>query len=200
MSTNINLNLADAEVLLRLLLEENAKLKGLVKDQAAIIDNLSVNPNFGCLTRKALELEFERRKAVRPNRAIIGIDVAGMGKANLREGEAWVNKQIQCALDWIKKHTRVTDLLIGQLNSGDEFIFICPLDNVEGLVSKIKEIFNIYHLNPGDGEAIYIAWKEYDEDLPLSPMPSDPMGVSNSSEVMDIVYDLKRRAKMRLAS
>lgn len=200
MSTNINLNSADAEVLLRLLLEENAKLKNLIKDQATVIDSLSVNPNFGCLTRKALEIEFERRKAVRPNRAIIGIDVAGMGKANIREGEAWVNKQIQSALDWIKKHTRCTDLLIGQLNSGDEFIFICPLDNVEGIVGKIKEIFNIYHLNPGDGEAIYIAWREYNEDLPLSPLPSDPLGDSNSSLVMDEVYNLKRRAKMRLAS
>lgn len=168
-----------------------------LEDREGEIEKLSINPNFGCLVRGAMQMRIEKLVANSKERfAVIALDIAGMGLANSREGEAWVNKQISSAIRWLQEHLRSTDAICGQLNSGDELLIVCLLKDAEGLAEKVKYAFDLFHLNPGTGkDSAYVAWVEYYESLPFTPPLDEPEANANSTRAMAEVYKLKEIAK-----
>jgi GGDEF domain-containing protein len=161
------------------------------------VESLSTNPNFGCYVRGAMEMQVSRRiEDEGVARALIALDVAGMGLANSRERESWVNGRIAGAIKYMRENLRSTDQICGQLNSGDEFIILCPLGDVERVMEKVTEAFNLYHLNPDSGlDPCYCAWVEYDYSVPFSPRQGSPNEDANTSRGMAEVYKLKAIAK-----
>ncbi len=150
------------------------------------VSRLSINPNFGCLTRTALEMRLERRNKVKSGRmSIIGWDVSGMGLANSKHGEEWVNTRIRTALHLVMDNLRKGDN-VGQLNSGDEFIAVVPTEDVAGVIAKITEVFNIYTLRVDNKPSIYISSNVYDSNIPFK---------ENAAQVMDKVYIIKNVMK-----
>lgn len=151
------------------------------------IMKLGINPNFDCKTRTAMEVAVKSRRIKSGTLALIGWDVAGMGKANSIHGEDWVNTRVKTSLALVSAMCRAEDV-IGQLNSGDEFVMLVPIEDAAQLIEKIKYIFG---LNPvaQSGESIYISYVEYDTTLPFSG-PS-----SNATKVMEKVYQLKKEMK-----
>ena len=146
------------------------------------VKKLSINSNFGCLNKAAMEMELERRRPKSGSMALVGWDVAGMGKANSLHGEEWVNTRVMMALDLLKFRLRRSDLVLGQKNSGDEFLLLVPQEDVEGVMEKVIGAFWHYPLSEGV-EPIYIAWVPF-EDSKESPV-----------RVMEEVYKVKKEVK-----
>jgi GGDEF domain-containing protein len=150
------------------------------------VNRLSINPNFGCLTRTALEMRFERRRKVKTGkRVMIGWDVSGMGLANSKHGEEWVNNRIKAAIRLTQDNLRSGDC-VGQLNSGDEFVATVPAEDAEGVMAKIAEIFGIWSLREDGKPAVYIACVDLDEGLAFK---------ANANNVMNKVYKIKKASK-----
>jgi flagellar biosynthesis protein FlhB len=147
------------------------------------ISTLSINPNFNVLTRRGMEHAMERRRSsTHTAQAIITWDVAGMGKANQLHGEQWVNTRISTALASIT--LRKGECIIGQLNSGDEFLLVCPLMDAAHLATRIQTAFQDNAL--GEGEAIYLNWQEMDPTQDIA---------HNAASCMEGVYRIKALRK-----
>lgn len=178
------------------ILKENADLKKQLAQQQVEMDRLSVNPNFGCYVRGAMEMQVGRRVQDGVPLALIALDVAGMGRANSLKGESWVNEQITLAIKHMRATLRSTDQICGQLNSGDEFIVMCPLGDMEMVKAKVEEAFNLYHLNPDIADTMigsYCVAIEYDHSVPFCPRQGSPTEDANTSRAMEKVYELKVR-------
>jgi hypothetical protein len=175
------------------LLSAHARQALELAEAQSILEELSNNDNFGCLNRAAMRITVERRVAKTSGLlGLIAIDVAGMSTANSREGEPWVNHRIFSALEWLRENTRGSDSIIGQLNSGDEFLFLVDLGEVQGFLARVIEAFNRFNLNPDSGkDGAYVGWVEYDRTVPFTPPKGDIEGDCNTSRAMKKIYQLK---------
>lgn len=138
------------------------------------------NSNFECLSKQAGEKlgPWVARRPKSGREVMIGIDVAGMGAANSAHGEKWVNKRVRAALAEVRKIRDVQ--LLTQKNSGDEFLILCPEEDVLGVSAKVESIF----LSQEFGT--YIGWVHYDYTLDW---------VGNGDAAMEVVYKIKQARK-----
>lgn len=99
----------------------------------ATIRKLAINPNFGCLTRNALDImleDFDWR-----DMAIVYLDIDNLKAANDRWGKEEVNRRIRESIEF-----RATDF--SNYFSGDEIVAIVPVNDCLGLVQRVQRELN----------------------------------------------------------
>ena len=148
------------------------------------VEKAYVNDNFGCFNRAgaiALGNKFikrEQRRVKSGDLVMVAIDIAGMGQKNAEIGEIAVNEAIAKSLAEIKKFREVE--FISQLNSGDEFCFVCDAGDAIGLIERMNRTF----ISHGFNEGIYAATVTICGDY-----------VSTANRGMQEVYKIKMSKK-----
>ena len=109
-------------------------LQRVVAAQSHLIERLSVNQAFGCLTRQALDVLLE----VMPldGLGVVFWDVDYLKQANDRWGKTESSARIKEAIK-----SRATDCVAGQVWSGDEMIAFPPLAEAEQMAGRLYQAF-----------------------------------------------------------
>lgn len=168
------------ELVMVLMVALMAAILVVLVDLRKRVELLSVNPNFGVLTRQAALMESANGRRRGGSDHVVVFDVAGMGRMNSLHGEEWVNKAIKAALDEIRAGLRAGDV-IGQLNSGDEFFVSIKSSNPIKVRGKIMDAF-LTHWSEG----IYLWSVEVEAGESV---------IEAARRGMEHVYETKRQMK-----
>lgn len=113
------------------------EMQVIIDRQAAKIAYLEYNPDFGCITRRGLDLILEDMPLV--GLAAVFWDVDGMKRLNEDWGKPEINHRIKLA-----NAARVTDCVAGQVFSGDEFIAFPLLEDAGSMAYRIQSAYRNY--------------------------------------------------------
>ena len=147
------------------------------------LEKAYTNDNFGCYNRAGAKVrgnEFlakERRRIDAGELCMITCDVAGMGKLNSAIGELAVNQRITDALAFIRTWRGIE--FVSQVNSGDEFAFICHENDSEGIMDRMGALFKVCGF-----AGAYTAKVELLADY-----------IETANMGMAIVYEVKQKSK-----
>lgn len=175
-------------MLLVLSLTVNVVLLVVVAFLATLLSKTLKNSNFSCWNKQAGEIvgPWVARRIKSGHQTMMGIDVAGMGLANSdpNRGEVWVNTQLTIALATIATMREIK--FSCQKNSGDEFLVLCPTEDLAGVMQKVEQAFLDV------GFRVYIGVVSYDPTLGSNPVESWTL---NGDRAMVEVYKVKKAAK-----
>lgn len=109
----------------------------LARNQQLEAENgiLRWNVKFGCLTRQGLEVALMYTDLT--GRVCVYWDVDGMKAANDRWGKSGSNVRVKAAL-----HVRASDMLAGQVFSGDEFAAFPLAEEALEMAQRLLEAFH----------------------------------------------------------
>ncbi|MBW4661001.1 MAG: diguanylate cyclase [Drouetiella hepatica Uher 2000/2452] len=102
------------------------------------IQQLTVCPSYGCLTRQGVDIEWKRRHDRPPKPSIVFFDIDGMKEANAKWGYAEVDRRISSVVSQIRSSELVT---LGRYFSGDEFVIICSKSEAYVTANRICKAF-----------------------------------------------------------
>lgn len=104
---------------------------GLVQRQR--IQQMRIDPTYGCLTRTAVETSPPKEGA------IVFWDIDHMHEANERYGYQAVDVRIKTAIDQIRASRDCR--LIARWYSGDELIYNCPTEDAPAAAQRVLDLF-----------------------------------------------------------
>ena len=147
------------------------------------LESAYTNDNFGCYNRSGAKVrgnEFiqrERRRVDSGELCMLACDVAGMGTLNSKIGELAVNQRVSDALSFIRTWRGIE--FVSQVNSGDEFAFICHENDAEGIMDRINALFKVCGF-----DGAYTAKVELMSDY-----------IESANMGMQLVYEVKQKNK-----
>lgn len=143
-----------------------------------------MNDNFGCYNRAGAKmmgnafLNKERRRVESGELCMVTCDVAGMGKLNSNIGELSVNQRIKDALAFIRTWRGIE--FVSQVNSGDEFAFICHENDADGIMDRMDTLFKVCGF-----AGAYTAKVELLADY-----------IESANKGMALVYEVKQKSRL----
>lgn len=156
--------------------QENTELR-------AQLERSYFSTNFGCLNRTGCEVQGtrlikqERRRCASGELVLICADIGGMGTANKLYGEVEVNSRVRKSLEEIAQMRGIELLLIGQLNSGDEFLFAVNRSDADGVINRMRKL-----ITDAGFSGLYASTIEIQPDLSW---------IDNANNGMKRIYDQK---------
>lgn len=126
---------------------DTTTLLNRISELEAELERAYTNDNFGCYNRSGAKIKGnqflakERRRIDAGELCMITCDVAGMGKLNSAIGELAVNQRIADALAFIRTWRGIE--FVSQVNSGDEFAFICSKNDANGIEHRMDVLFKL---------------------------------------------------------
>lgn len=74
--------------------------------------------------------------------SFVYFDLDGMKQANTQYGKAEVNRKIKSAM-----HFRESDIVVGQVFSGDEFVALVPIQDAYGFARRLQDSLTEHKLS-----------------------------------------------------
>jgi GGDEF domain-containing protein len=124
-----------------------------------IIEYLSINQAFNVLTRNALDLWL---KDISSGYSIVIFDLDYMKRANTEYGKEEVNRRIRESLSF-----RSTDIMLGQVYSGDEFAAILHPQDAYGFARRVQDNLHFLGLSATILIAEFSALESAEQELAL---------------------------------